>query len=65
VGHKICIIFWGVDLAIHASISISTFKWCLLNLMKEDEKNGGKGGKKQVKKNLSNNKKNSKKTTQQ
>jgi hypothetical protein len=52
VGHKIC---FGGDLAIHASISISTFKWCIMNLMKGDEKNGKKGGEKKVKRNLSNN----------
>lgn len=38
--------FFGDDLAIHASISISTFKWCILNLLKGDEKKGKKGGKK-------------------
>jgi hypothetical protein len=38
--------FFGDDLAIHASISISTFKWCILNFMKGDEKKGKKRGEK-------------------
>jgi hypothetical protein len=42
--------FFGDDLAIHASISISTFKWCILKLMKGDEKKRKKkGGKKELK----------------
>jgi hypothetical protein len=32
--------FFGDDLAIHASISISKFKWCILDLMKGVEKRG-------------------------
>ncbi len=38
---KYALFLWD-DLAIHASISISTFKWCILNLMKGRWKKGGK-----------------------